>query len=63
MPIQKLAKGYKCPACELKNLFSSWVYTHWDIAIVHTCECGRRSMIKQGKCITTEEDKGSGEFT
>ncbi len=44
---------YICPVCQRKNVFSSWVYAHWDINTEHNCFCGSRNIIKQGKLVLT----------
>lgn len=50
-----LPNGYKCPKCKKKNVFSSWVYAHVYIQIIHTCNCGARNIIDALKCVGTEE--------
>lgn len=47
MSADKLTKGYTCK-CGKFNLFSLWVFAHWDELITHKCECGRTAHIRRG---------------
>ncbi len=47
--------GYTCPKCNVKNAFSSWVYAHAHVGIIHTCVCGAKNIIDKLKCTGTQE--------
>jgi len=43
-----LPKGFICPKCDQFNPFATYVYAHWSIDIVFTCECGQKFLIFEG---------------
>lgn len=48
---KQLKKGYRCPGCKKVNKFSVWVFAHWNIPITHSCDCGRKNTLQQGKLV------------
>jgi hypothetical protein len=48
-PRSKLPKGFACTKCDLFHLFTSYVYAHYDEALIHTCECGAKHEIVRGR--------------
>jgi hypothetical protein len=49
----ELPKGFTCE-CGTFNRFPPYVYAHWDIILVFTCECKRKYIIRRGIAL---EDK------
>lgn len=45
---EELPKGYKC-TCGKFNEYPAYVYAHWDIELVHTCDCGKIWTICEGE--------------
>ena len=45
---QNLPRGYTCD-CGKFNKYSLYVFAHWTIELVHTCECGKKWRILRGK--------------
>lgn len=46
-------KGFTCE-CGKEHEFSLYVYSHWDIQLVHSCEaCGREHTILRGRAYLT----------
>lgn len=41
-------KGFFCTGCGRAERFGAYVYAHWDIELVHTCECGQQHTIVEG---------------
>lgn len=43
-----LPKGYIC-VCGAFNQFAVWVFAHWGIKLIHTCDkCGQRNIVIRG---------------
>lgn len=53
----ELPKGFTCE-CGQEHEYSGYVYAHWDIQLVKTCEeCGREYTILRGRAyLTGHED-------
>ena len=51
-----LSKGYTC-TCGKFNRYSAYVYAHWTVELVHTCDCGKRWSILEGEAEELEEWK------
>jgi len=45
-----MPKGYLC-SCGVYNKYTAWVYAHWYEGIRHTCKCGKKNTICEGKVI------------
>ena len=46
-----LPEGYMCP-CGAANTFGSWVYAHWHVVIIGTCEeCDKKNTIWEGELV------------
>ncbi len=43
-----LERGYTCK-CKRAQLFTLYVFAHWNDEITHQCKCGRKNKIKGGK--------------
>jgi hypothetical protein len=41
-------KAGTCPACGRETPFEAYVYAHWDIELVTTCDCGVSFAVKRG---------------
>jgi len=53
-----LPEGFTCE-CGTKHEFSSYVYAHWDVPLVHTCpECGRKHDVFRGKATLSGSEDG-----
>src|SRR6266496_821172 len=37
---EKLPTHATCPACGIKTRLTGYVYAHWDIELIRTCDCG-----------------------
>lgn len=49
----ELAKGYECPVCRRYNLFSMWVYAHWDELLRTPCSgCKSVMEVQKGKVVS-----------
>lgn len=44
----KLVNSYTCMDCGVTNEFPPDAFTHWDIPVPHTCDCGTTYTILQG---------------
>ncbi len=45
-----LPSGYDCTNCGEHHEFGTWVYSHWDREIVHTClTCNTQHIVCQGE--------------
>ena len=42
-------KGFHCGQCGKFASFGVWLYAHWNIHVVHTCDCGARTELYAGK--------------
>ena len=48
--MKKLPKAWRCPKCKHANLFSVWVYAHWDEDLTGRCtRCQHVVRITAGK--------------
>lgn len=41
--------GFHCTACGRVARFDVYVQAHWDLRLTHTCECGQKHMVEQGR--------------
>lgn len=41
--------GFHCTACGRVARFDQYVNAHWDLRLTHTCECGQKHMVEQGR--------------
>lgn len=47
--MQDVPSHATCPHCGHKKKLSSWVYAHWDIELIGTCDgCGVEHGLKRG---------------
>jgi transcription elongation factor Elf1 len=46
-----LAKGFTCTSCGREQLYSPYVYAHWDEKLRYTCSCGERHTIQHGRAV------------
>ena len=49
--------GCRCE-CGADHMFPSYVFAHWEVELIHKCECGRSNVICRGK--VKIEKKGEG---
>jgi hypothetical protein len=54
-----------CPHCGHPQRMSPWVYAHWDIPILVTCDkplggCGQQYGLQRGMCYITRRYKPKG---
>jgi hypothetical protein len=42
--------SYTCK-CGLQNEFAPYVFAHWNVQIVHSCDCGRKNCILRGRIV------------
>lgn len=54
--MEKVEKGYTCE-CGKFHKFSAYVYAHYDVELVHACDCGRKNTLIGG-CVSHTEQKG-----
>jgi Zn ribbon nucleic-acid-binding protein len=47
--------GHICPTCGKEHKWSVYVFAHYDIELVHTCDCGQKVHLCSGE-VQTEED-------
>ena len=50
-----LPENYVCE-CGKKHKFTTYVYAHWDVEQIHTCDCGRENTLYRGKVINAIQD-------
>lgn len=43
-------KTYTCK-CGKEHEFSIWVIGHWNVRILHSCDCGRKNEICRGRVV------------
>ncbi len=49
--VSLLPEGYTCP-CGAENMFGSWVYAHWHVVIIATCNnCDKKNTIWEGELV------------
>jgi hypothetical protein len=49
-------KGFTCE-CGESHAFGVYVFAHWDEALTHTCDCGRKHVIRSGLATLIKEAK------
>lgn len=54
VPSEKLAKSFTC-SCGKEHAFVPYVFAHWDVMLVHTCDCGALHHIRQGIATRAQE--------
>ena len=37
--------GFHCTNCNEACMFSAYVAAHWDIELIHTCQCGTKHAV------------------
>jgi hypothetical protein len=42
-------KGYTCKKCQKYHEFPAYVYAHMNIDLVHTCDCGNKVKLRNGR--------------
>ena len=54
---EDIIKGYICEGlhCGRYHKFPAYVYAHYDIELIHTCECGAKNVICCGE-VTLQHD-------
>ena len=45
---EELSDGFNCSTCGTYQKYSAYVFAHWDIELIHTCECNAKHRIKRG---------------
>jgi len=54
--MDEIAKGWTCE-CGKEHKFGSYVYAHWDMTLLHTCEfCQRKHEVIQGEVTLVPEE-------
>ena len=48
--------GYRCE-CGADHMFPSYVFAHWEVELIHKCECGRSNVICRGKVKIEKKEK------
>ena len=46
----KETEGYEC-RCKRLNEYPIYVHAHWDVRLLHTCDCGRKNEILRGRIV------------
>jgi hypothetical protein len=49
-------KGYTCE-CGIFNRYPAYVYAHWTAKLTHTCDCGRKYTIRNGKATLIQKER------
>ena len=53
----EIKDGYTCPACSKPEKYPPYVYAHYDLPLVHACDCGARNVIQYGELIESSKPK------
>lgn len=58
---REIPKTYTC-TCGRVHEFAAWVYAHWNILLVHRCECRRVNQLLRGQLLprTRRTSKSKG---
>ncbi len=48
MSSAKPSSSYVCTKCGKEHAFPAYVYAHWDMEVIHTCDCGAKHVLLRG---------------
>ena len=54
--------GFTCQTCGKRHGFGVYVAAHWEDALIHTCECGAKHLLRRGRVTQTRKGKKPAEL-
>jgi hypothetical protein len=49
--------GFYCTGCKKPSYFGAYVAAHWDMPLIHTCDCGAKHDVLQGTATRIQGNK------